>query len=125
MKKNKFLKRVYICSPLRGIPDPDPGIQALNVARNMGVAALLCLFASRDGVAPFAPHLFYTQFLDDARPNEREAGIRAGLSFLQSCAEMWVYTRLGISEGMKLEIIAANAMGIKVVFDPPCFGGID
>lgn len=125
MKKERFLKRVYIASPLRGTPDPDPEIQALNVARNMGVAALLCLFASRDNVAAFAPHLLYTQFLDDGIPADREAGIRSGLSFMQACAEVWVYTGLGISEGMKMEIIAANAMGIKVVFDPPCFGQVN
>lgn len=122
MKKNKYLKRIFICSPLRGAPDLDPEIQNLNVARNLSIAAMLCLFASKDGAAPFAPHLFYPQFLNDACPNEREAGTRAGLSFLQTCAEMWVYTELGISEGMHKEILAANAMGIKVIFDPPCFG---
>lgn len=125
MKKERFLKRVYIASPLRGTPDPDPQVQALNVASNLGVAAILCLYAARENVAAFAPHLFYTQFLDDGIAVDREAGIRSGLSFMQSCAEVWVYTGLGISEGMKLEIIAANAMGIRVVFDPPCFGKVE
>lgn len=124
MKKERLLKRVYIASPLRGTPDPDPEVQALNVARNISVAALLCLFASKDGVAPFAPHLLYPQFLDDSTPADRVMGIRSGMSFLSTCEEMWVYTGLGISEGMRLEIIAANAMGVKVVFDPPCWGSV-
>jgi hypothetical protein len=124
MKSRRAVKRVYIASPLRGTPDPDPEVQALNVARNQAVAALLCLFASKDGVAPFAPHLLYPLFLDDGLPADREAGIRSGLAFMEACEEVWVYTKLGISSGMEQEIMYAHANGIRVVMDPPCWGQV-
>ncbi len=124
MKKDRVQKRVYVASPLRGQVDPNPEVQAINQTRNIAVAGMLCLFAARDGVAPFAPHLLYPLFLDDTVPAERTMGINAGISFLEACAELWVYTGLGVSEGMKAEIDIAHAMGKRIIYDPPCWQGI-
>jgi len=94
------MKRVFITSRYRG-----------NVYENVKTAMRLCLLAIERGCAPFAPHLLYTSFLDDADPGEREAGIACGLAFLEACDEVWAYTGDGVSEGMRQEIAHARRLG--------------
>ena len=75
------------------------------------------------GLAPFAPHLLYTQFLDDSDPAQRELGISMGLRFMQTCDLVWVYTDEGISGGMRAEINYAYKLGKEVHTIrevPPC-----
>lgn len=43
------------------------------------------------GYAPFAPHLFFPQFLDDEIPEERELGMFMAIIMLTKCAELWVF----------------------------------
>lgn len=96
--------RVFICSRYAG-----------DVARNAKTAAALCLMAIARGYAPFAPHLLYPQFLDDADPKKRALGIALGLIFMEACDKVWVYTGDGISEGMQVEIKHAKHLGIPVI----------
>lgn len=98
------MKRVFICSRYRG-----------HVEYNTAVAKHLCAKAVREGHSPFAPHLFYTQFLDDNIESERKAGIACGACFLRICNEVWVYAGDGVSEGMRAEIAYAKAKGIPVI----------
>lgn len=87
-------------------------------ACNQQRARELCHSVTLAGHAPYAPHLLFTQFLDDAKPAERALGIAAGKAFLQVCDELWFDERYGISTGMKAEIeLAANG------FERPPFGG--
>lgn len=96
------MKFVYVCSPYRG-----------DVERNVAKAHGYCRFAVTQGVIPLAPHIYFTQFLDDDIPEERLAGLRIGLNILERCDELWVFgTR--ISKGMKAEIRAAEQLGIPV-----------
>jgi len=67
------------------------------------------------GCAPFAPHLLYTRFLDDAKTSEREAGITCGLTFMETCDEVWVFTGDGISDGMRREVDQARRLDKPVV----------
>lgn len=114
-----FQKRVYVASPLRSSTAEG---RAANVAR----ARRLCLLAmAHDGVAAFAPHGFYTEFLDDSDSTERELGIRAGQTWLELADELWCWTKNGISDGMREEIALAEALEIPVVMNPPCFEGVD
>ena len=53
----------------------------------------------------------YPQFLDDRDSEERDAGKKCGLQFLNLCDEMWDLGRK-ITQGMAAEIAAANANGI-------------
>ena len=118
MNRKVGLKRIFVCSPLRGIGKFN------NIEENKKRAEKLCRIACVQGFAPFAPHLFYTRFLDDRFPLQRQAGIAAGIAFLKVCDELWVYTAAGISEGMQTKIKAAKALGIKVVMDPPAWRGL-
>ena len=90
------MKRVFICSRFAG-----------DIPGNTAVAKRLCRLAVDRGFAPFAPHLLYTGFLDDAKASEREAGISCGLSYMDACDEVWVFTKDGVSDGMRRELAHA------------------
>lgn len=77
-----------------------------------------CKFACNLGVVPFAPHIFYTQFLSDDVEKEREMGIDCGLEILRKCDEIWVFVieEYGITNGMKKEINVAKRNGIKLKY---------
>jgi hypothetical protein len=79
------------------------------------VAQRLCLKVVAEGHAPFAPHLLYPGFMDDAVPEHREAGIACGLAYLESCDEVWAYVGSGISSGMRREIDHAVLLGKPVI----------
>lgn len=100
-------KLVYICSPLRG-----------NVESNQEKCRRYCKFACDLGVVPFAPHIFYTQFLRDDIESERNIGIECGLEVLKRCDELWVFVtdENDITEGMKQEINVAKSNGINLKY---------
>jgi hypothetical protein len=97
------MKKVYICSPLRG-----------DMQNNIANAQEYCREACANGVLPIAPHIYFTQFLNDLDPAQRKAGMEMGLEQLTDCSEIWVYG--DISEGMAKEISIAKALGIAVVY---------
>ena len=100
-------KKIYVCSPLRG-----------DIEQNIENAKLYCTYIVREfGYIPVAPHIYFTQFLDDNIDSEREFGIRAGLSLLPNCDELWYFGR-NITEGMTEEIDLAMKLGIPAVFVP-------
>lgn len=70
------------------------------------------------GEAPAASHLLYTQpgILDDTVLAERELGIAAGLAWRKVAEASVVYTDLGISEGMRRGIAAAEEAGVPVEY---------
>lgn len=76
------------------------------------------------GEAPIASHLLYTQpgVLDDLVPEERELGIKAGLSWLVGAEATVVYTDRGISDGMKFGIARARVHGLDVEYRQMDFG---
>lgn len=98
-------KLVYICSPLRG-----------DILKNLTNAAGYCreVVDNWPDVIPIAPHLYFTQFLNDNRPNERLLGMEMGLALLDMCEELWVYGIDHPSEGMKAELEYAKANGITI-----------
>lgn len=103
------MKLVYVASPLRA-----SGRRTQE--QHEALAERLCHEVAVAGHAPFAPHLLYTRFLNDAVPAERAAGIACGSAWLAVCDEVWVYTGLGVSEGMRAEVALAKALGRKVVY---------
>lgn len=107
------MRTIFVCSPLR------PGANSVrSVADNIALAERLCRAVLQAGHAPFAPHAFYTRFLDDADEAQRKLGMEAGRAFLLKCDGVWVYTGLGVSAGMCLEIDLAAREKIPVFFDP-------
>lgn len=68
------------------------------------------------GEAPFASHGFYTQFLNDDIPAERDQGMKAGFAWGRNADLVAVYTDHGISPGMKAGITRAEKEGIPVEY---------
>ena len=95
---------IFICSPLRG-----------DTEKNIERAKRYCRFVFSKGHIPFAPHVFFTQFLDEKIAEEREAGIRMGLCMLLNCSEVWVFGN-SITGGMEIEIAKAKKEGLTIRF---------
>lgn len=91
-----FRPIVYICSPYAG-----------NVETNVQKARRYCRFAVDKGYIPIAPHLLFTQFLNDDSPKERQLGIFFGNVVMSKCSEVWVFGE-HISNGMEAEIKRAK-----------------
>ena len=85
------MKKVFICSPLKGNME-----QNIENARRYAREAILA------GYLPIVPHIYFTQFLDDLKEEERALGIKAGGELIDVCDELWVFGEP--SEGMKKEI---------------------
>lgn len=70
------------------------------------------------GEAPIASHLLFTQpgVLDDTIPEERAAGIAAGLAWVKVADATVVYTDRGVSKGMQHGIVAAQLAGKPVEY---------
>ena len=81
----------FICSPYRG-----------DVATNTAFARDICRICADYDVIGFAPHLYFTQFLDDGVEAERNAGINFGLQMMHLCDKVWVFGEA--TEGMQKEI---------------------
>lgn len=96
---------VYVCSPYRG--DSKKAVK-----KNVKRARKYCRLVAQQGGIPFAPHLLFTQFLDDANPRNRRMGLRLGLAMLKRCDELWVFGKP--SEGMASEIAYAMKLGLPV-----------
>ena len=98
------MKKVYVCSPLHG-----------DVEKNLVNAKKYCSIVSEDEEIPIAPHLYFSEFLDDDYEEERLLGIRMGLEMLKVCDEVKVFGN-DISEGMNLEIRKAEELRIPITF---------
>ena len=101
-RRARFRPVVYVCSPFSG----DPAGNAEKVRR-------YCRFAVDSGYAPFAPYLFFSQFLDDGMPEERELGLFMAIIMLTKCAELWVFGEQ-ITRGMAQEIRKAESRGMII-----------
>ena len=97
------MKKIYVCSRLRG--DVETNIE--NAKRYCEYVVKVC------GAIPIAPHIYFTQFLDDSLDEERAFGTFAGLQLLSECDELW-YFGDSISKGMVTETIAAKEQSIPV-----------
>ena len=60
-----------------------------------------CIFDSLErGEAPFASHGFYTQWLRDSDPTEREKGMACGKVWVETANIIAFYVDYGMSPGM-------------------------
>lgn len=99
------MKRVIIESPYAG-----------DIAKNVAYAEAACSDSLARGEAPLAGHLFYTKFLDDTNPPEREIGLQCDFAWMAVCDLVAVYDDNGVSAGMKAGIEVARELGIPVEF---------
>lgn len=89
------MDKIYICSPYRG-----------DVAKNIENVKRYCSRVMYEGM-PIAPHLYFTQFLDDTFTTDRMRGMQFGLELLKECKEIRVFAD-EVSEGMIEEIKEAR-----------------
>lgn len=101
---------VYICSPLSPEGSTETEIR-LSLEKNINRAEKACRFAIEKGYVPYAPHLYFTQFLSEAK--ERELGLSLGLKWLVQCNEVWIIGNR-ITTGMQAEIREARKLGIPI-----------
>lgn len=101
-EKQPPTKLVYICSPLKGDIEP-----------NRAKARIYCRFAFNKGYLPVAPHIYFTQFLNEHNKEERVAGLEYGLEIVRQCKQLWVFGER-ISEGMKAEIALAKELRLPI-----------
>ena len=109
VKTKKRLEKplIFVCSPYRG-----------DVEANVGNARYYCRLVIKQGGIPFAPHLLFTQLLDDSVQEERRLGMEMGLEMLKLCKSLRAF---GVpTSGMREEINAAQTLGI-----PVCQFGLD
>ncbi|MCB5702398.1 hypothetical protein LIQ46_05430 [Megasphaera elsdenii] len=95
---------VYVCSPYSG-----------DTLKNTENARRYSRFAFEQGRIPIAPHLLFTQFLDDYNPIEREMGMHFGNVLMSLCREVWVFGDI-ISPGMDAEIRRARWKNYRLKF---------
>ncbi|MHB1154878.1 MAG: DUF7768 domain-containing protein [Eubacteriales bacterium] len=91
-----FRPIVYICSPYSG-----------DVEKNVKAAQAYSRYAVDCGYIPIAPHLLFSQFLNDDDPDERALGLLFGNVIMGKCSEVWVFGSR-ISAGMEAEINRAR-----------------
>ncbi|MBQ6943063.1 MAG: DUF4406 domain-containing protein [Ruminococcus sp.] len=97
-----FRPIVYICSPYSG-----------DIERNTENARRYSRFAVDQHCLPITPHIYFTQFMNDTIPDEREAALFMNLVLMSKCAELWVFGDV-ISKGMKAEIDRAKRKHMKI-----------
>lgn len=81
----------------------------------MAQVSKYCAYAASCGVIPLAPHTIFTQYLNDAVPEQREQGLRMGHELLERCDELWVMGDT-ISQGMKDEIGLATFLQLPILY---------
>ena len=101
-KKAAYRPVVYICSPYSG-----------DTERNIENARKYSRFAVDRNYLPITPHIYFTQFMDDEIPEERNMAIFMNRVLLSKCVELWVFGSV-ISRGMKGEIKRAKRKHLKI-----------
>ena len=101
----------YICSPYHAESDSE-------LQRNIEYARELTRMVLMRGDVPITTHLYLPQCADDSNPEERSAGLNAGMSLLRCCNHMVVGVRYGISKGMEGEIQCAEDGGSDIEWLP-------
>ena len=97
------MKVVYVCSPLKG-----------DVETNIENAKKFCEYVMKEcGAIPIAPHIYFTQFLDDSIPEDREMALKAGKELLHKCDELWCFGE-NITPGMLDEMFFAKVHLAKI-----------
>ena len=81
---------------------------------NLSVAKYFCKKIIDEGNVPVAPHIYYTQFLDDNHLEDRAKGCELGIWELQNSQEFLLVVIDGvISEGMRNELKEVARLGMK------------
>lgn len=103
-----------ISFPLVILESPYAG----NVKRNIQYARACMRDCLLRGEAPYASHLLYAQegVTDDAIPEERSLGMRAGMAWGTKASKTVVYIDHGVSKGMWWGIDHAKQIGRPIEY---------
>ena len=93
---------VYICSTYSG-----------NTEKNTENARKYSRFAVDCHYLPITPHIYFTQFMNDNIPEERDIAIFMNWVLMSKCEQLWVFGD-NISTGMKTEIDSAKRKHMKI-----------
>ena len=85
------MKIVFVCSPFQGKQE--------NIEKAKGYCRMLVDM----GYIPIAPHVYFSQFMDDHNPEDRRKALEMNKKLLEFCDELWVFGD-EITEGMREEI---------------------
>ncbi len=85
------MKIVFVCSPFQGREE------------NIEKAKRYCRKIVDMGHIPVAPHVYFSQFMDDSNPQDRRKALEMNKKLLEFCDELWVFGS-EITEGMREEI---------------------
>lgn len=94
---------IYICSPY----------SCGNLNENIEKARKYSRFAVDSHCLPITPHIYFTQFMDNNIPEERETAIFMNWVLMSKCEQLWVFGD-NLSTGMKAEIDRAKRKHIKI-----------
>jgi len=97
-------KLVYVSSPFT---EDDKG--------NLYDARRYCNYVFNCGAVPFAPQLFFPQFLDMTLTENRTKVVNFGIVILAECDEVWAFGDR-ISESMRLELQVADGLAVPMKF---------
>ena len=97
-------KLVYVSSPFT---ENDKG--------NHEDARRYCMYVINCGAVPFAPQLFFPQFLDTSDAEQRKICSGAAIVILAECDELWAFGDR-ISETMRLELKVADGLAMPMKF---------
>ena len=93
---------IYVCSPYKG-----------DVRQNTRNARRYCRFVYEQGDIPFAPHLLFTQFLNDGDYTERADGMNMGLAMLSFCDGLWAFGSPTPSMAWELEQALKSGKSVR------------
>ncbi len=113
--ENKITK-VFICIRLK--PKSDDRREAKKeFEENLKRARIVARYAVLNGYNPEATTIYFTQFLDDFSPTERNLGIKIGQERLLNCNELWCVLdfREMPSSGMANDMVFAEINDIPIV----------
>ena len=119
--KSNALKKVFICSPFELQGETEEELDN-SLMEDIEVAQRACRFAVNKGCIPYAPQLYFTQFLlddenhqnhQDGDQDYKEKTVVFGLSWLARCDELWVFGE-EVTERMALEISMAEEWDIPI-----------
>ena len=94
---------VFIVSPYRG-----------DIEQNEAFLAECFRDSIARGECPVAGHAMYPRVLMDADPEERALGVALGHVLMACSDRVAVYAKLGVSDGMRLDVAEAGRLGLAV-----------
>jgi hypothetical protein len=100
------MEKIFVCSPLATY---RLGNKVYDVDTNIEKAISYSRYVYECGAMPITPHVYFTRFMQDGKPKEREDGCKFSIELLKMCDQLWVFGMYE-SDGMVKEVKAARVL---------------